>query len=107
MTKQKHKFYTGILDYYSLLFVFHDVPSQNTLAGVVSRLVFSMAAESTEEAVEDEEKNVEICAQNSNTGRNEWVSFEEECEVPLLPQPPSQGNKMSTEKYIDRLGILT
>ena len=60
-----------------------------------------MAAKSTEE-VEISAQNI---AQNTNTGRNDWVSFEEECEVPLLPQPPSQGNKMSTEKYIDRLGI--
>lgn len=65
-----------------------------------------MAAESSgEEVVEDAGKNVEISAENNNTGRNEWVLFEEECEVPLLPQPPSQGNKMTTEKYINRLGI--
>ena len=81
------------------MLVFHDLfRCDKTLTGVASRLVFNMAAESTEE--------VEISAQNTNnTGRNDWVSFEEECEVPLLPQPPSQGNEMSTEKYIDRLGI--
>ena len=65
-----------------------------------------MAAESTEDdLVEGAEKDVDMSANNSDAGKNEWVSFEEECEVPLLPQPPSQRDNMNSEKYIDRLGI--
>ena len=36
-----------------------------------------------------------------------WVSFEEESEVPLLPQPPSRELDISSERYIDRLGKAT
>ena len=62
-----------------------------------------MAAESTEDdLLESSEKKDDISA---NADRNEWVSFEEEPEVPLLPQPPCQGDNMNSEKYIDRLGI--
>lgn len=65
-----------------------------------------MAAESTEdEVVDDSKEKVEMSAHNNNACRSEWVSFEEKCEVPLLPQPPSQGDNMNSEKYIDRLGI--
>ena len=66
-----------------------------------------MAAELTEEdELESAEKNVDMSANDHNAGKNEWVSFEEELEVPLLPQPPSQGDNMNSEKYIDRLGII-
>ena len=66
-----------------------------------------MAAESIQDEVVDHaEKNVEMSGNNEVVGRNQWVSFEEECEVPLLPQPPSQGDNMNSEKYIDRLGIF-
>ncbi|XP_028398667.1 uncharacterized protein LOC114522226 isoform X2 [Dendronephthya gigantea] len=47
-----------------------------------------MAAESTEDSVGDE-----MSANGNSSTRDQWVSFEENCDVPLLPQPPSQDNK--------------
>ena len=36
-----------------------------------------------------------------------WLSCEEENEVPLLPHPPSRELDISSERYIDRLGKAT
>ena len=82
--------------------IFHDVLSRNTLARVVSRLLFNMADDSSED---DAQKEGLMSSNNDSEGRNLWVSFGEESEIPLLPQPPNQGDNMSSEKYIDRLGI--
>ena len=47
----------------------------------------------------------EMSANGCSSTRNQWVSFEEDCDVPLLPQPPNQDDNMNSKKYIDRLGI--